>query len=1359
MKKVEKFWRKLIKLSSQEQGSALVIVALLLALLTVYVSASLTLATTDTVSSNFEEQQQRGFFTAYSKLEQMSRDFSTLFTNSPIPTYDSMCRVVVSGEDTLNNFRILKPDVSCPEGSNCSPGSGYSSINSDPVLQGRSLRTTGLFDLGWVGGTTPFCMIDVCNPSATPVCNFPISPPSLVQVTRGDFAGLQGFTRRYRAISTVTAQNAGGSDVQITRDFDNILLPLFQFGIFSDADFELYLPPNWQFGGWVHTNGDFYLTKTSTQTINFAQYARSTSNSIVKLPAKLTVARHLVIGASKTGIPRAGSSFTVFNGTSDQTISTGSAINGALVANCNNVIASLEAPPGTCNSFTTATNNTIKIGVRPLKLPIQTSLNANPIEIIRRGLASDRNPALGSPLQSTRYYYKPGIRVTLADYQVQLPRQVMLGEDPSQGTGPYGGVQLDGPDPELGLTVGAGTQLETANDAKGPLWYYQKQNSGKSFPIPRGYQPKANGKPTGARVNGNRIHGWIKVEAVRVNAAGQVSTFDITQEILNLGVTVPFRANTGSTFHFPRGSATFPASVTSGLDVTTNGPYLDEHSIIHLQRFAVPYIAQLNGITIPTGLDVTTAFSPALEVVGSPTVNVINYDYYASMSSRRYITPTNSLLNMFGIKDDDSSVANRPTLSPLSGTNNQPNYSETQPDAGGYYTDAARVPVPTNNPLPTLIDFNGDKRAIRAQAVDDQALPGNLKNNNILNGYYPENANLPKQRGNGDGINALNLDTDPDSVLRKQGETTWQIGGLRLIPFPINIFDSREGVPNIVGTAASSTEAANPLPPVSSGLGRTQAAKAGIMNLVEIDMGNLGRLLRGDFNNLFSTMSATTPYRTSAGGALTADALRDSITVNQDNGWVVYLSDRRGDEPLVTSNPNNNSLITVNTALTTAPAPANALVQEIIGNGSYQREDVVWSNGGTASGSPAAVAVIFNSANGCTNSGGKAVSNNQDQGKSPQDANNDCVIQTETSGNFSETAPYTEGINEYPVDSNWNALWLASDFPSPGTRRGNLIALTMTPTVPRPGWSLKPPVGVPFSGGQPRVELFRRGVRLVNATSLFPTGAESNSCGAFRGLSFATENPTYVFGHYNVPVGEVSDTTDVYPGLTNTPSTTNVTTNISYQGDNFSTCDNPKGGCHVPAAILADSITLLSSPSVGTSNSNWSSPTGDRGWLDSRSFLSPHQSLAFRPARNTVYRFAFIGGYTPSWYSTYWSATSANVNQGPQTGGARYESGSISNLPRLLEDWGPNASPAQLFLTYSGSLIQIYKSQQGNGAYKRSNGVVLSSGNVEVEPVFRPPNRDWIFDADFNSPCSLPPASPLIQLTDFKGFQRANTQR
>jgi hypothetical protein len=579
--------------------------------------------------------------------------------------------------------------------------------------------------------------------------------------------------------------------------------------------------------------------------------------------------------------------------------------------------------------------------------------------------------------------------------------------------------------------------------------------------------------------------------------------------------------------------------------------------------------------------------------------------------------------------------------------------------------------------------------------------------------------NLPKSR-------AYTSVVPGNSVISPEGESTWYVNGRRLVPFPINLYDSREGLPHEWGSGSQD----RPLP----GLETMSVTKNGTMNLVEIDMGNLGRMLRGDFDDLFDQMG-TTPYRTAAGVPLRAIDMRDNINVSLDNGWLIYISDRRGDEPVLSSNPNIKPGTGASSATIGTPS--------VIGDGEYNRENVLWNPGGnTSTGSSDGLAVRTGGESGCTTA---LVSNNRDSGKSPQDSNNDCFIARETSGNFSETSLYASMFNtdQLNPDLTFSDNWMAGNV-----RRGNMVAMTQVGTNPKPSWSVKPPVTVQTSANQ-RIEMFRRAVRLVNASNLFPTGTVTNPyCTSPLGITIATENPVYVFGNYNVPSGTGIDSGDAYPGLTVNPTAGTPTSPARYLGQDLATCGV---NCHVPAAIVADAVSFLSGPCVGTANTNWSGAGGFAGWLDTRTFLMPYQALGYRPARNTVYRFAMISGYTPSWYPGFWG--NPNAHQGPS---AAYSSGALNNFPRFLEDWGQSGTSVQA-ATYAGSMIQIYKSRQANGVFKRR--ATASDATTDVEYVYRPPSRDWIFDLDFNNPCTLPPGSPFLQTLDFKGFQQSVVQR
>jgi hypothetical protein len=476
----------------------------------------------------------------------------------------------------------------------------------------------------------------------------------------------------------------------------------------------------------------------------------------------------------------------------------------------------------------------------------------------------------------------------------------------------------------------------------------------------------------------------------------------------------------------------------------------------------------------------------------------------------------------------------------------------------------------------------------------------------------------------------------------------------------------------------------------------------------------------------------------------------DNINVNQDNGWIVYVSDRRGDEPAISTNPNLKTPTTLYQA-----TPNYALdPKSVIGDGQYNREDVIWTTGGqTGSGGPSAssIAVKKDTTNppvyGCTNAS-PSVSDNQDAGKSPSDSNDDCFIETEdTSGQYSETAPYEKMFDADQL--NTSLVYSQTINGSVTNHLGGMVGFTQIGTNATPSWSYKPPVVYRDNVANTTIEMFRRAVRLVNAANLFPTGAVPSTCGALYGITLATENPVYVFGNFNAPAGAGIDNADSYPGINGKPagigSPGSPTPTNKYNGDNLSTCGT---NCHVPSSIICDALSLLSNANVGTTNVLWSGATGVNGWMDLRSYIQPYQADNYRTPRNTVYRFGLIGGFTPSWYSGFWGSASSN-----QGGSSPYSSGGLNNFLRFLEDWSndPGSNDGVSFATYAGSLIRCYKSQQGNGAFKRTG--------AGTDTVYVPPNRDWIFDLDFSQPCTLPPGSPFLQLVDFKGFQQSSVQQ
>ena len=154
---------------------------------------------------------------------------------------------------------------------------------------------------------------------------------------------------------------------------------------------------------------------------------------------------------------------------------------------------------------------------------------------------------------------------------------------------------------------------------------------------------------------------------------------------------------------------------------------------------------------------------------------------------------------------------------------------------------------------------------------------------------------------------------------------------------------------------------------------------------------------------------------------------------------------------------------------------------------------------------------------------------------------------------------------------------------------------------------------------------------------------------------------------------------------------------VYIQGD-FNTGSNPPsnsgdptkpqaaGYTRQPCSVIADAVNLLSN-----------------SWNDATSFGT---------ASNTTYNTAILSGIIPS-----------GTSNGSYSGGAE-------NFPRFLENWSNKS------LTYYGSMVELYNSQQAIGIWRYGS------------PVYNAPVRNWYFDTNFR--LKSPPGT-LLTFTYSKG--------
>jgi hypothetical protein len=145
---------------------------------------------------------------------------------------------------------------------------------------------------------------------------------------------------------------------------------------------------------------------------------------------------------------------------------------------------------------------------------------------------------------------------------------------------------------------------------------------------------------------------------------------------------------------------------------------------------------------------------------------------------------------------------------------------------------------------------------------------------------------------------------------------------------------------------------------------------------------------------------------------------------------------------------------------------------------------------------------------------------------------------------------------------------------------------------------------------------------------------------------------------------------------------------------NSGTYTDPDAGGYTRrnAAIIGDAVTILSG-----------------AWLDTNSDKTTPQ----RDASTTTVNAAIVAGNVPSNGTAY--------------------SGGGENFIRLMEDWSGN------HLTYYGSMVQLYKSQQATGIWVAPGGTVYKS-----------PTRHWYYDQNFGN--SSPPGN--LQIAAYLQQQR-----
>jgi Tfp pilus assembly protein PilX len=315
---------------------------------------------------------------------------------------------------------------------------------------------------------------------------------------------------------TVTSQQTGGAEVKMARRIEVALIPVFQFGSFSETDLCYFPSRAYQLGGRVHTNGNLFV-QTSTATGQVVFRSRVTAaGEIIRYeasngnPSSPNWAGPVLVPTTAAGCDALVASATCL----DLQEGDGSRLQGptsAVNPNWNNL--STSTYHGWILNGAT--------GAKPLTLPFVNS-SLKPIEIIHRPPGGeDPTSAVGL----SRLYNLAQVRVLLSDDPAELPG----------GVGDANNVELANTG-----TYASGVPVPFAPGATADRTYFGEGSTqlveypagtGTFVPMEPHWIDPLNAVNVGGILHWPLIGGYLRVEARQSDG----SYTAVTQEWLQLG--------------------------------------------------------------------------------------------------------------------------------------------------------------------------------------------------------------------------------------------------------------------------------------------------------------------------------------------------------------------------------------------------------------------------------------------------------------------------------------------------------------------------------------------------------------------------------------------------------------------------------------------------------------------------------------------------------------------------------------------------------------------------------------------------------------------------------------------------------
>ena len=346
------------------QGFTLIVSLLLLLLMSGIAIGMLMMVNTEGQVGTHDLENNLAYRSAEGAMEKMASDINTKYSAMLSPTYTDITGL--ASLKPTNDSSVTYPDYSVTP-----------HTNSDGTLQ-----------TGWG------------------------------KISSGNYKDLYAQIQQIDLLAT--AKRPLGDEVSMMRTVEVAMIPVFQFGVFSDSDLGFFSSPDLDFAGRVHTNGNLFLGVANCCTITFHD--------------KMTAYGEVIRKQLPNGLDSSSNNNT---GTVDILTSSGGCDGSQ--PNCRSMAlteGSVQTGPTSAYNSGPPSWGTISLGssyyngwiingnwggsngtgVKQLTLPFVGG-GAQPYEIIRRPIANETST---STIGASRLYNEAEIRVLLSDDPADL---------------------------------------------------------------------------------------------------------------------------------------------------------------------------------------------------------------------------------------------------------------------------------------------------------------------------------------------------------------------------------------------------------------------------------------------------------------------------------------------------------------------------------------------------------------------------------------------------------------------------------------------------------------------------------------------------------------------------------------------------------------------------------------------------------------------------------------------------------------------------------------------------------------------------------------------------------------------------